>query len=135
MNDVLHDYGPPLGRIMIAAIFVISGFGKLMDPGGTAGYIASQGLPMPQVLAWAAIVVEILGGLMLVVGFKVRAAALVIFLFTLVVTVIFHPWWADPAQEIAFLKNLAILGALLYVAAHGAGKLAVDADKEEELSL
>lgn len=135
MNDVIRDYGPPLGRIMIAAIFVISGFGKLMDPGGTAGYIASQGLPMSQVLAWAAVVVELLGGLMLVVGFKVRAAALVIFLFTIVVTVVFHPWWADPAQKIDFLKNLAILGGLLYVAAHGAGKLAVDADTEEELSL
>lgn len=133
MNDILNDYGPPLGRIFIAALFVVSGFGKLMDPGGTAGYIAGQGLPLPQVLAWATIAVELLGGLMLVVGFKVRAAALVLFLFTIVATVIFHPWWADPSQQNDFLKNVAILGGLLYVAAHGAGKLAMD--KEQELSL
>lgn len=133
MNDFLNDYGPPLGRILIAALFVISGFGKLMDPGGTAGYIAGQGLPMPQVLTWATIVVELLGGLMLVVGFKARFAAVVILLFTIVATVLFHPWWSDPGQKIMFLKNLAVMGGLLYVAAHGAGKLAVD--KEEELSL
>ncbi len=134
MNDALHDYGPPLGRILVAAIFVISGFDKLMDPGGTAGYIASQGLPMSEVLAWAAIVIEILGGLMLVVGFQTRLAAVVIFLFVIVTTAVFHPWWADPAQKIAFLKNVAILGGLLYIAAHGAGKLAVDKE-ERELSL
>jgi putative oxidoreductase len=133
MNDFLNDYGPPLGRILIAALFVISGFDKLMDTGGTAGYIASQGLPMPQVLVWVAIIIELLGGLMLVVGYKVRAAVLVLFLFTIVATVVFHPWWADPSQQNDFLKNVAILGGLLYVAAHGAGKLAMD--KEEELSL
>lgn len=133
MNDFLRDYGPVLGRVLIALLFVISGFGKLMDPGGTAGYIASKGLPLSQVLAWAAIVVELLGGLMLIVGFKTRFTAVVIFLFTIVLTVIFHPWWADPAQKIAFLKNLAIMGGLLYVAAHGAGGMAVD--REKELSL
>lgn len=134
MNDVIRDYGPPLGRILIAAIFVISGFFKLMDPAGTAGAIESKGLPLPLVLAWATIAIELLGGLMLVVGYKVRAAALVIFLFTIIVTVVFHPWWADPSQQNPFLKNVAILGGLLYVAAHGAGRLAVDKD-EQELSL
>lgn len=134
MNDVIRDYGPPLGRILIAAIFVISGFFKLMDPAGAAGAIESKGLPLPLVLAWATIAIELLGGLMLVVGYKVRVAALVIFLFTIIVTVVFHPWWADPAQQNAFLKNVAILGGLLYVAAHGAGRMAVDKD-ERELSL
>lgn len=133
MNAFLRDYGPPAGRILIALIFVISGFGKLMDITGTAGYIASKGLPFPEVLAWIAMLVELLGGLMLIVGFQARTAAVVILLFTVVTTVIFHPWWADPSQKIAFLKNLAIIGGLLYVAAHGAGRMAVD--KSEELSL
>lgn len=134
MNDFLRDYGPFVGRILLAAIFVISGWGKLMDVSGTAGYIASKGLPLSQVLAWVAVVIELLGGLMLVVGFKARVAAVVIFLFTLVVTVVFHPWWADPSQQIQFLKNLAVMGGLLYVAAHGAGRFAIDR-QERELSL
>lgn len=134
MNDFLRDYGPLAGRILIAAIFVISGWGKLMDPGGTAGYMANAGLPMAGVLVWVAIVVELLGGLMLVVGFQTRLAALALIVFTVVATVFFHPWWADPGQKIAFLKNLAMLGGLLYVAAHGAGGMAVDRD-ERELSL
>jgi len=133
MNDFLQDYGPFVGRILLAAIFVISGFGKLMDPAGTAGYIASKGLPLAQVGAWVAIIIELLGGLMLAVGFRARLAAFAIFAFTVVATVVFHPWWADPGQKIQFLKNVAILGGLLYVMAHGAGKLAVD--KEKELSL
>lgn len=133
MNRFLQDYGPFIGRILIAAIFVISGWGKLMDITGTAGYIASKGLPFPEVLAWIAMIIELLGGLMLVVGFQVRAAAVAVFLFTIVATIFFHPVWSDPSQKIHFLKNLAIMGGLLYVAAHGAGRFAVD--REKELSL
>ena len=59
---------------------------------------------------------------LLLIGFKARYAALVILLFTVVATVVFHPWWADPAEKISFLKNLAVMGGLLYVAAHGPGR-------------
>lgn len=134
MNDFLRDFGPPVGRVLLALLFIISGFGKLMDPAGTAGYIASAGLPLPQVLAWATIVIELLGGLLLAVGFQTRLVATVIFLFTAVVTVVYHPWWSDPGQKISFLKNLAVMGGLLYAAAHGAGRFAVD-KQERELSL
>lgn len=131
MNDMLRVYGPPLGRILLAAIFVVSGFGKLMHAGGTADYMASHGIPFSDVLVWVAGIVEFLGGLMLIVGFKARFAAIVLFLYTIAATVIFHPWWSDPSQKINFLKNLCIMGGMLYVAAHGAGRFGIDRDSRE----
>jgi putative oxidoreductase len=71
-------------------------------------------------------VIELVGGLMIAVGFKARWAAWAIFLFLIPVTVIFHPAWADPAQAIAFNKNLAIMGGMLYVAFMGPGRLSLD---------
>ena len=70
-----------LGRILLASIFVYSGFGKITDFQGTAGYIASARMPMPQVLAVGAIVVEFIGGLALLIGFRARWAALAFVVF------------------------------------------------------
>jgi len=134
MNDFLRLYGPPVGRILLAVIFVLSGFGKLTNAAGTAGYMASHGIPFSGVLVWITGIVELGGGLMLVVGFKARLAAVVLFLFTIAATVIFHPWWSDPSQKLNFLKNLCIMGGMLYVAAHGAGRFGIDRE-DGELSL
>ncbi len=132
--DALNRFGPLAGRILIALIFVISGYGKITGFEGTVGYIASAGLPPPQVAAVGVIIVELGGGIMLVLGWKARWAAAAILLFTAIATLIFHNFWAVPAdqaqnQMIHFLKNISILGGLLYVVVHGSGPLSVDGNE------
>jgi putative oxidoreductase len=121
-----------VARVLLALLFVIQGFGKLTGLEGTAGYIASVGLPAPSLLAFGAGLLEVVGGLALIVGFQARWAALALALFTLVASVLFHNFWAAPAdqqfmQQLMFQKNLSIVGGLLFVFAFGAGTLSVDA--------
>jgi len=115
-----------LGRILLAVIFVFSGFGKLTDIGGTAGYFGSVGLPVPTLTAWVVGLVELLGGLAVLVGFKTRIAALVLAVFTLAATLVAHTNVSDQVQLLMALKNLAIIGGFLALAAHGAGKISID---------
>ncbi len=121
-----RDFAALLGRILIALLFIPAGWGKVSGFAGTAGYIASKGLPLPEVGAAIAIVVELIGGVMLLVGFKTRWAAAALFLFLIPTSVFFHPFWADPSQATSFWKNIAIMGGVLYVWAFGAGRLSVD---------
>lgn len=118
-------------RILLAALFIPAGFAKIGGFAGTVGYIDSVGLPMPEVAAVIAIVVELGLGILLLVGFKTRIAALVIALFTLAAAVFFHAYWSMPAeragmQELMFWKNIAIAGGLLGLAAFGAGRFSID---------
>lgn len=127
----LIRFGPPAGRILLALIFVVSGFEKISGFQGTVGYIAGKGLPLAHAAAIAAIVVELGGGIMLVLGWRARWAALALLVFTALASLLFHNFWAvHPAQAanqtIHFLKNLAIMGGLLYVMAYGSGALSVD---------
>ena len=120
-----------LGRLLIAVLFIPAGIGKLTGFAGTVGYITSKGLPMPEVLAVLAIVVEIGAGIALLVGFKTRWAALLLALFTLGAAVFFHNYWGVPAdqqmvQKLMFTKNLGIAGGLLAMAALGGGALGLD---------
>ena len=132
MNDFLKTPLVLVGRVLLALIFVTSGYGKLAGLEGTAGYIASAGLPWPTALAAAAGLFELLAGLALVVGFKARWAAFALGAFTLLASLLFHAYWAAPAdqqfvQQLMFMKNLAIAGGLFIVAALGADRLAFDA--------
>jgi putative oxidoreductase len=120
-----------LGRALIALVFVPEGFQKITGFGETVGYIVAAGVPLPQVAAAISIVVEVGLGLLLLVGFQTRWVALGIAIYTLVVTFIFHPYWAVPAaevmmQRINFFKNLGLVGGLLGVMAWGAGGWSVD---------
>lgn len=120
-----------VGRILLALMFVMAGFSKLGNIGGTAGYIASGGLPFPMLLAVAVGLLELVGGLALAVGFKARWAALALGLFTILASVLFHKFWAVPAdqqmvQQLMFMKNLAVAGGMFIVAALGAGPLSID---------
>jgi putative oxidoreductase len=120
-----------IGRILLALMFVLAGLDKIGGFAGTAAYIASKGLPVPQVLAAATIAVEVLGGLMLVIGWKARWAALALAGFTLLASVIFHNYWALPADQqmvnqLMFMKNLAVAGGMLMVTAFGPGGWSVD---------
>jgi putative oxidoreductase len=122
----LQPVGQLVGRLLLAYIFVLAGWGKIFKFAGTAGYMASKGMPMPELFLVGAILIEFVGGLMLAVGWKARWAAWAIFLFIIPTTLIFHPVWADPAQAVNFNKNLAIMGGMLYVAFMGPGRLSLD---------
>ena len=120
------------GRVLLGLIFILSGFGKIAGFDGTVGYIAAKGLPLPALVAALTIVVELGGGLALAAGLYARQAALVLAVFTLLTALIFHNFWAAPAaehmgQQINFLKNLAIAGGMLVLAAFGPGRLSLDA--------
>jgi putative oxidoreductase len=119
------------GRALIALLFIPAGFSKIGGFAGTTGYIASKGLPLPELGAAIAIAVELGLGLLLLVGFKTRFAALGIALFTIAATVIFHNFWAVPAAQVmqqqqAFFKNIAVVGGLLLLMAWGPGGYSVD---------
>jgi putative oxidoreductase len=129
--NAIERLGPLAGRVMMAALFIPSGFSKLAGFQGTVGYIASKGLPLPQLGAVAAIVVELLVAAALLLGWRTRWAALILMLFTLAAAVLFHNYWGVPPEQkmmqaINFWKNVAIAGGLLFVAAHGPGPYAVD---------
>ena len=120
-----------IGRVLLAALFVPAGFGKLMGFAGTVGYISSVGAPLPQVAAVIAIVVELGLGLLLLVGIKTRVSAIVLAIFTVAAAVMFHNYWAMPADkafvnQLMFFKNIAIAGGLLAFAAFGAGRFSID---------
>ena len=133
--EYLNRFGPLVGRILLATIFVLSGIGKVTGFDATVGYIAAKALPMPQILAIATIVVELGAGLMLVAGWKARAAAAALLVFTGLAAFLFHAFWAVPPEEAAmqriqFLKNLAIMGGLLYVMVYGSGPISASGDRE-----
>jgi putative oxidoreductase len=118
---------PLLGRIAIAAIFVVSGLSKLTAPAGTIGYIQSTGLPLPQAGFAIAILVELVGGGALVLGYRTRAAASILAAFSIVTALAFHFHLEDQNQFIHFFKNVAITGGLLNVVAFGGGIWSLDA--------
>lgn len=131
--NALNRYGPLAGRILIALIFILSGFSKIGGFDGTVGYIASKGLPLPQLAAVGAIIVELGGGILLVLGWKTRWAAAAMLLFTALAALLFHNFWAMPPdqaqnQMIHFMKNISMMGGLLYVVIHGSGALSLDRD-------
>ena len=131
MNSTVVNAVALVGRILLAAMFLMAGYGKIGGFAGTVGYIGSVGLPAPQVLAAAAVVVELVGGALLLIGWKARWAALALAGFTVMASVLFHNYWAMPAaqqmmQQLMFTKNFAVAGGLLMVAALGAGGWSVD---------
>ena len=126
-DDGVASYLATLGRVGIAAIFILSGFSKLAAPGATIGYIASAGLPLPQLGFAIALVVELIGGVALVLGYRTRLVAAILAIFAVVTAIAFHNTLADQGQFINFFKNIAIAGGLLNVIALGGGALSLDA--------
>lgn len=124
-----------LARLLLAALFLPAGISKIGGFAGTAGYIGSVGLPMPELGAAIAIAVEVLGGIALIIGFGTRWAALALAVFTLVASFFFHAYWALPAeqqmmQQLMFMKNIGVVGGLLALAAFGAGAFSLDARRK-----
>ncbi len=122
-----NKYLPLVGRILMAAIFVMSGIGKISNPGATIGYISAMGLPLPQLGLVLAIAIEVIGGALLVAGFHTRPVALALAAFSIATGLIFHSAIGDQNQMIHLMKNFAMAGGLLQIAAFGAGSLSLDA--------
>lgn len=115
-----------LARLLLAALFILAGVNKLTGMEGTVGYIASVGLPLPEVVYFGTVALEIVGGLMLAAGFKTRYAAGALGIFTLLTAFIFHNDFAQQIELTLFLKNLAIAGGMFAIAAFGPGRLSLD---------
>ncbi len=115
-----------LARILLALIFILSGFGKLTNIAGTAAYFANYHLPVPTATAIIVGLVELLGGLAILIGFKTRIVGWIMAIFCVATALVAHTDFADQAQMINFLKNLAITGGFLALAVQGAGSISVD---------
>jgi putative oxidoreductase len=125
-----HPIIPLTGRLMITYIFATSGIAKVFSWSSNVEYMSTRHLPMIPVLLAIATVIELAGSVCLITGYQIRIAAFVMFLYTTVVTVLFHNYWAASAamagiQETHFRKNVAIMGGLLMVAYSGGGKWAL----------
>lgn len=134
MNGNATNAATLLGRFLLALLFVVGGFSKIGGFDGIVGYIGAKGLPVPQLLAVGTIVLEIVAGLALIAGLKARWAAAALAVFTLLATLLFHNYWAMPAEQqriqyLLFSKNIAVIGGLLMVVAFGPGRWSLDARK------
>lgn len=119
-NVQTRNYGLIFGRAALAFIFVLSGFGKIFSFGATAGYMESKGFIFAPFFLVAAILIEVLGGLSVLTGYKARWGALSLLVFLVPATFIFHNFWtlegaAQQGEMISFLKNLSIFGGLVYI--------------------
>ncbi len=123
---IATHYLPFVGRLMIGLPFAMSGLGKLASYGATTGMISAVGLPFPPLAFAVAVAVELGGGLLLIAGYRARFVAIALAAFSLATAVSFHNNFADQNEMIHFLKNVMIAGALLQIAAFGAGALSVD---------
>ena len=130
----LRAYLPPLGRLLLSVLFILGGLSKLANPSGTAQFFASQGVPAPNLTVWVAVLIEFVGGIALLLGFKARWAAGILAIWCFVTGFAVHLAIAmhSPDQMVAtdnmihFYKNLAMAGGLLFVVTYGAGALSVD---------
>jgi len=131
-SATLRRFGQLFARGLLSAIFLMSGFGKISNWQGTTEFMASKGMPAVSFFLAGAILLELGGGLSLLLGFRARAGAAALILFLIPATLIFHNFWAfegmdQRMQMINFLKNLAILGGLIQTMVYGAGALSLDA--------
>jgi putative oxidoreductase len=115
-----------IGRILMAIIFLISGLGNVAAPSATIGYITSLGLPAPTLGYIASMVLEVAGGVLMVVGYQTRLIALLLAAYSIITALIFHHAFGDQNQMFHFLKNVAMAGGLIQVVAFGAGAYSFD---------
>ena len=130
-----ETFAPVLGRLLIAALFIPAGLTKIAGFENTAAYMAAQGLPLVSLLLVTTILIEAGCGLLILIGWRAREAALLLFLFLIPVTLIFHGFWgiedltARAQEQRAFMKNLAIMGGVLMIAGLGSGPLSLQSAK------
>jgi len=122
----MNTLASAVGRVLMSVIFILAGLQKLAGFSGTAGYMGSLGLPLPEVAVIVAIIVEIIGGVLVLVGYRTRIVGLVLAVWCLVTALIAHTHFSDPEQAVNFLKNLAMAGGFLQLFANGGGAWSID---------
>jgi putative oxidoreductase len=130
-----HPVVPLIGRLLMTYIFATSGIAKIVSWSGNIAYMSTRHLPFTPLLLAVALVIEVGGSICLITGFQARWAAVIMFVYLFFVTILFHNYWASPGQmagmqETHFRKNLAIMGGLLMLAAHGPGRWALGEKKQ-----
>lgn len=125
MNKV-QQFTPLVARILLSAIFIKSGIDKIIDPAGTQAYMEKYGIPFAGVLLIPTILVLLIGGLSVLLGYKARFGALLLVGFLIPASLIFHTDFSQKIQVIQFMKNLGLMGGLLMVAVYGSGPLSLD---------
>lgn len=134
MNNTIKEWGPLVGRVMISMIFLMSGMGKVFQFEAQVGYATSQGVPMASVAIALSALIEIAAVVMIVVGYKARLGAAALFLWMIPVSFMMHAFWtiADPMSMqinmIMFMKNIAMMGAMLMIMSFGSGPKSLKAD-------
>jgi putative oxidoreductase len=128
----MTDLAYAIGRVLLSVIFIVAGYNKLIAITGTSAYFNRLGVPFPMVTAWVVAIFEIVAGVMILVGFKARWAALALCVFTGIALFLGHKFWAVPPEQYSnqlnhALKNVAIIGAFLLLYANGPGRYSVDA--------
>jgi len=123
--DTLKEFGPVAARVLISTVFLMSGFGKILGFNDQVASVAAI-LPFPELMIILAIIFEVVGGTMLLIGYKARIGASMLFVVTLLATIVFHRDLANQIQVVMATKNLAIMGGLLLVMMQGAGPVSFD---------
>lgn len=136
LSDLAKTYAPLLGRILLAFLFLQSGFDKVLNYGKTLALMSARGIPEPQLLLPLAIAVLFAGAVMILIGWRAHWGALLLILFMVAATLYFHRYWAYPEalqlnQFHHFVKNLAIIGALSLILGMGSGALSVDGGRAD----
>jgi len=131
MQTLVNKFGPLAGRTLLALIFVVTGTAFIGNFNGVAGYMASKGVPIPQVLLAVSVVIKLSSAAMIILGWRARIGALLLLLWMIPVTFVFHNFWAVPAdqaqlQMTLFLKNLAMMGGMLMIMAYGSGPMSIE---------
>jgi len=131
ISPSVADAAALVGRILLAVLFLKSGWGKIGGFEQTAAMMASKGVPLPNIALIITILLELGGGILLVIGYKARWAALGLALWLIPVTLTFHNFWAVPADQVMaqstnFYKNVSILGGMLMVFAFGPGRYSME---------
>lgn len=126
----MRDMIMVLGRVLMSALFIQAGLSELIHLGGTVGYFEALGLPFPWITVWGVLAIEILGGLALLLGYRMRVAASILGLFAIAAGLIGHSNIGDTTQLQMLMKDIAIGGGLFYMAIHGAGLISFDASRE-----
>ncbi|HXX45861.1 MAG TPA: DoxX family protein [Candidatus Acidoferrales bacterium] len=134
MSNSSGSVVPLLGRILISVVFVLGGIGKITGFSMEEGMLAAKHFPMPAAALGVALVIELVGGLAILLGLFTRFTSWILFLYLIPTTLLFHNFWAFQGMDrldpmIHFEKNLAIMGGLLILATYGAGAYSIDSSR------
>ena len=134
MNAMTQSWTLLLGRILIGSLFLVEGIRQVMFYAGSVGYFNKLGFPAPEAMVWLSIIIHIAGGILLIVGWRTQWVLWLLLALVVIATAMAHRFWEFDAAQYGnqldhFLKNLAIIGGLLYVITFGAGAMSVDGRK------